>query len=452
VDFSTLALYNPWWNSQMDSEEIERSLLQGYTNSIFKRDYSERFDLDGNGVFVIRGPRQIGKSTLIKTTIASLLEKGHRRSILYLPLDTVSSFSQLRQLLLQYLQFSQTERKRFLFIDEISLVDEWQRAIKEVRDNTKLRNDVFVLTGSSAWDLKRSSERLPGRRGTTGGDLVLLPMTFREYLEARNVPTPARSDLKEIIRINQQDALELSIFLERLGVEWTMYERSGGIPSVIEGYLAGQGLQERTETFWDIIIGDIERLGLSRSKLLHVLTYIARRVSSRISWNSAAGELEVDTKTFQKYTEALGLNYLVITLKAMDINTGFPAEKKQKKLYFSDRFLLEVLQEKLGISFSHEAVLENLFVANCCYAFGKTLTDGLDSLTDVGYWYSKEKKEIDMLVDSIPIELKYQNTIQRSDLSSILKHFGSGVIVSRNTLNVQGPVKIIPLPLFMAMI
>ncbi len=254
MDFSTLALYNPWWNSQMDSEEIERSLLQGYTNSIFKRDYSERFDLDGNGVFVIRGPRQIGKSTLIKTTIASLLEKGHRRSILYLPLDTVSSFSQLRQLLLQYLQFSQTERKRFLFIDEISLVDEWQRAIKEVRDNTKLRNDVFVLTGSSAWDLKRSSERLPGRRGTTGGDLVLLPMTFREYLEARNVPTPARSDLKEIIRINQQDALELSIFLERLGVEWTMYERSGGIPSVIEGYLAGQGLQERTETFWDIII------------------------------------------------------------------------------------------------------------------------------------------------------------------------------------------------------
>jgi hypothetical protein len=48
--------------------------------------------------------------------------------------------------------------------------------------------------------------------------------------------------------------------------------------------------------FWDILIGDIERIGLSRAKLVKVLDYTVKRISTRFSWNVAASEIEMDTK------------------------------------------------------------------------------------------------------------------------------------------------------------
>jgi len=48
--------------------------------------------------------------------------------------------------------------------------------------------------------------------------------------------------------------------------------------------------------------------------------------------------------------------------------------------------------------------------------------------------------------------LKYQNHIQRSDLSVISKIFKRGIIVSKQTLNVEGEIKIIPIHLFLAMV
>ncbi len=452
MDFPTLALYNPWWSTDSDSESLNTMLTKGIKGKQFQRDYLNRLDLSSNGVTIIRGPRQIGKSTLMKTAIASLIGVQPRRAVMYLPLDTVSSFAQLRTLLLQFLQFSQNEEKRYVFIDEITMVDRWQRAVKEVRDNTLMSEDVFVLTGSSAWDLKRDSERLPGRKGDIQSDHVLLPLTFREYLSHRLGPLPPRKSLNEILTLSQGEMMEWALIEEKLKVEWAQYQRSGGIPSVIEACLTGKDTESLIQVFWDILIGDIERLGLSRSKLIQVLTYIGRRITSRLSWNGAASEIEIDTKTFQKYVEALGKNFILITMKALDIHTGFPAEKKQKKLYFCDRFLLDVMQQKLGVQLSESAIIENLFAANCLFSLNQSLENGLDEIIGCGYWYSKEGHEVDLLIDRIPIELKYQNHIQRSDLSTISKTFKRGIVVSKQTMDMDQMIKVIPIHLFLAMI
>jgi len=338
VDFSTLALYNPWWSTDSDSESLNTMLTKGIKGKLFQRDYMNRLDLSSNGVTIVRGPRQIGKSTLMKAAIASLIGMQPRRAVMYLPLDTVSSFSQLRTLLLQFLQFSQKEEKRYIFIVEIMMVDRWQRAIKEVRDNTQMSEEVFVLTGSSAWDLKRDSERLPGRKGDIQSDHVLLPLTFREYLSHRIEPLPPRKSLNDILTLSQEEMMEWVLIEEKLKVEWTQYQRSGGIPSVIEACFTGKDTMPLIQVFWDILIGDIERLGLSRSKLIQVLTYIGRRITSRLSWNGAASEIEIDTKTFQKYVEALGKNFVLITMKALDIHTGFPAKKTEEAILLRSVF------------------------------------------------------------------------------------------------------------------
>jgi len=450
MDFSTVAFYNPWWEKKSEDANHTFNLVQRYESSSFKRDYDGLFDLSGNDLYVVRGPRQIGKSTLLKFTIASLLKSGERRSVLYLPLDTVSEADELRALLIQYLQFSRNEKKRYVFIDEITMVDHWQRAIKEVRDNTDLANDFFALSGSSASDLKRSSERLPGRKGERGSDILLLPMSFREYLSCSEIVVPPKSLPKDILKMRSNDSFELLIGNEILKSEFFKYVVSGGIPSAVEAHTVGENRDHLINTFWEILIGNIERYGLSRAKLIQILSYVTTRLSSRFSWNSAAGETEVDTKTFQKYIEVLGMDYILLTLKHIDQKTHLPSEKKQKKIYYCDKLIADAVSRKLGLQLDRTAIMENILITNCAFAFGNNLENGLDSITDVGYWYSKEGKEIDLLADSVPIELKYQNKISPVDLSTIRKHFKKGIVVSKDTLDLSGDIKILPLHTFLA--
>lgn len=68
-----------------------------------------------------------------------------------------------------------------MFLDEISSVNNWQKSIKYLYDTGRLENAFVVLTGSSSYNLKKSSERLPGRR-EFGKDIVYLPVSFKEYI------------------------------------------------------------------------------------------------------------------------------------------------------------------------------------------------------------------------------------------------------------------------------
>ncbi len=271
MDFSTLAFYNPWWDEKSKISNYTFHLVDEYESSSFKRDYNGLFDLSGNNLYIVRGPRQIGKSTLLKFTITNLLKSGERRSVLYLPLDTISRADELRGLLIQYLQFSRNEKKRYIFIDEITMVDQWQRAVKEVRDNTEMGSDFFALSGSSASDLKRSSERLPGRKGQSGADIVLLPLTFREYLSCKKVNGLPKCRPEEILKMVPADSFELLIKNEILKTEFFNYIASGGFPAAIEAYAKGESSDTLLRTFWEILIGNIERYGLSRAKLIQVL-------------------------------------------------------------------------------------------------------------------------------------------------------------------------------------
>ncbi|WP_367362199.1 AAA family ATPase [Mesotoga sp.] len=205
MDFSTLAFCNPWWDEKSKISNYTFHLVDEYESSSFKRDYNGLFDLSGNNLYIVRGPRQIGKSTLLKFTITNFLKFGEAlgkcsifRWIQYPEPMSSEAF------LIQYLQFSRNEKKRYIFIDEITMVDQWQRAVKEVRDNTEMGSDFFALSGSSASDLKRSSERLPGRKGQSGADIVLLPLTFREYLSCKKVDGLPKCRPEEILKWSRQ--------------------------------------------------------------------------------------------------------------------------------------------------------------------------------------------------------------------------------------------------------
>jgi predicted AAA+ superfamily ATPase len=136
------------------------------------------------GVILIRGPRQYGKSTWMEGAIRGTLEAHGPGSALYLNGDELASADRFGEALAATVgAFPKRARVRRLFIDEITAIADWQRALKRALDAGDLRQVLVVTTGSRATDLRRGAERLPGRKGRLDRTTYLFtPISYAEFL------------------------------------------------------------------------------------------------------------------------------------------------------------------------------------------------------------------------------------------------------------------------------
>lgn len=196
ISKSQLQSHNSWWiRPELVLEDTKITEFEGQRYKWWPPAYYG-FPLDQDAILTLRGPRQVGKTTLLKLLIKRLLlkEKYPREAIFFYPCDRIADYNELHLLLSEFLAFAQprTRKRLFIFLDEISFVKEWQRAIKELVDSGKLKNAMVLLTGSNILDIKFSSERLPGRRGEIfKPDIEMLPLDFSGFLGL------VCSDLKE---------------------------------------------------------------------------------------------------------------------------------------------------------------------------------------------------------------------------------------------------------------
>jgi len=136
-------------------------------------------ELGKGRVFTLRGPRQVGKTRFLK----NLKEKTEMLNPVYESLDLVRTDRELVALVKKLIKDTKT---RLLLLDEITSVSRWQKAIKYLIGKDEIKNIDLILSGSSATDIKRGAERLPGRRGAEiagGWDRILLPLNFFQFVK-----------------------------------------------------------------------------------------------------------------------------------------------------------------------------------------------------------------------------------------------------------------------------
>lgn len=97
-------------------------------------------------VKVITGIRRCGKSVILNTIITEISKKTD--NIIYLNFENMNDFSKASTYLdlLTYVKAKRKAGKCYIFLDEIQEVDEWQKAIKDLRLGD---NSVFI-TGSNS--------------------------------------------------------------------------------------------------------------------------------------------------------------------------------------------------------------------------------------------------------------------------------------------------------------
>jgi len=159
---------NPWWAGRPGP------LLPAYRRAAFEQAFKR---LRGGlaPVTVIRGPRQVGKTTLQLQLIEHLLthEKLEPRRILRIQFDELPSLRGLDEPILAVARWFQNRvlgetfneaaragRPAFLFLDEVQNLADWAPQVKSLVDHHTLR---MLVTGSSALRIEAGRDSLAGR-------------------------------------------------------------------------------------------------------------------------------------------------------------------------------------------------------------------------------------------------------------------------------------------------
>jgi predicted AAA+ superfamily ATPase len=440
---------NPWWRRpagiQNDPQwkTFHRSRLQ------WRPALLDQMDLEQNAVHVLRGARQVGKSTLVKLWIDRLLsQRTDPRCILYFSCDLLSGNGELFTVMERYRAMTESlaAPRRYLFLDEVTLVSEWQYAVKKYVDMFGLEGQTVLVTGSSAMDLRRGAERMPGRRGEAARtDWMLFPLSFREFVWHTDAlpqtgPTlPLRQVLEDpetLPQVRSQWEFVLTT-LERALVQ---YLSVGGFPLAVESYLQHRMVQEWVgKTYLAVIHSDIEKQRRSRATLNDLLSRLLQTEGSPQSWQNLSRDLGSGSfHTVQEYAEILADSFLLCLIRQLDLHRAAPALRKGKKIYFADPLLrAAVCQEFHLIPPPLAMQVEAAVGMHLLRYFEQQPEEGWSSLQQLFYWRSDRGREVDFLVRQngtrafIPVEVKYQEQIHPADGAPMLRSFGAGCLVTK---------------------
>ena len=421
-----MVLQNPWWR---DKDEIYND---GKIKAVFSKKNPLRYFFKKRKKVII-GPRQVGKTTYLKLSILDLLEKGtNPRNVMYFSCDLLRNYREIIEVIRTFERLSMGEK--YVFLDEVPFVSEWERAIKFFLDSPLSRNVNLYVTGSTSTGIKRES--FPGRPIKIEEFLplsfrkvvFLLKPEFKGIVEKLKAPTTPEEVYK--------NALDLYPYYDELMNAFYFYLNSGGYPKAIYELMDGEISLDTYEMIYNATIFDITRLGRSERIALSIVLGILRRYGDRVSLNSLAKELEIGAHTtVRDYLELfeelfIGRNYFQADLKSFA-----PLLRKGRKVYFIDPLVVNTFSRHFGFDVDISKKVEGVV--------GEHLKRNFETY----FFYGK--REVDFVTKRFGVEVKWQNKVKASDFPRV--GIKNKLLLSKKNMEfVEGRnLAIIPVPLFL---
>ena len=486
---------NPWWRDPgaLDNDAKLRDL--GSANLRWSPSLRTEIDLERDRIYTLRGMRQVGKTTLVKSMMRDLMEGGvDPRCLLYYSCEMLHRPRELIEVLTRFRDLPGRPEKHgrlYAFIDEVTSVRGWERAVKHLADMGSLEGMTVVLTGSHSLDLKYAIERLPGRRGEGGGgtlNKVMRPMGFREYiaLTAPQVAAPIERSIESASMDRHAMLLgmfdgsihpviegELALYSRELRALLEGYLLTGGLVRAIREHRATGSVDPQTyEMYVRAVVGDLARWRFQEGQARQLLRSVVKRMGTRVSLNAIAKETEVPShETVARYLGAFVDSYVLHSFHQLDLSDGQTAYKRERKLYFQDPFVYHAIRAwTRGSTDYHEVASEavgdrdlrgpmvEMVVAAHVVRLVEALrpSDVLSPQEAVLYWRKKgTDREVDFVMrhrgEMLPMEVKYQPVIRSGDLDPLYT-FRRGLLLSAGHLEARGSYSIVPVELFLMLV
>ncbi|MCK4458476.1 MAG: ATP-binding protein [Methanosarcinales archaeon] len=461
MEITDYATQNVWWKGKAHINEDR------HINSYLAKKYRWHFPildeikLNPGNIFTIRGPRQIGKTTLIKLIIKSLIEEdANEKAIFYATCDVIIDHIELLELVRGYLEFADFNnvREKFIFLDEISGIENWQKAIKLLVDSGELDDTCLILTGSHTLDIKYGFERLPGRTGRHGTDYLLLPLTFGEFVSlVRHDITASIRPAASLSIAAINEAVNRAVPFDReLKVLFNQYLAAGGFPLAINEFYEENAIPDYIyELYTRWVVGDITKWGRQEKILKQIVRTAIRKQGTAISWDSFARSAAIKShKTVSVYAEDLENMFVFFVLYQIDLHKKAPNYNKNKKVYFFDPFIFSMFNRMFYFKDAEitPALIESVAVVHFArFAQRRVPYAKLNDITF--YWKNKKETDIVLLTEDelFAVEVKYQERITKDDFAS-LYHFKEGVIASKSSIKLDEPYSVVPVHILLAVI
>lgn len=329
-------------------------------NMIYRNEYMEQLMAfkDSNIIKVITGLRRSGKSTLLEMFCDKLVKDGiDPEQIQYLNFelmkyDDVRSYKQLYKMIKERII---SQKKNYLFFDEIQQVEGWEKAINSI--SIEFDADIYV-TGSNAYLLSSELATLISGRYV---EIKMLPLSFKEYYSFYKNPTLNREEI------------------------FDNYLKYGGMPQLLSLPQDERTINSFLSSIYDtVMIKDVlERNKLRDVDLLkRVFAFVCGNVGSITSSNKIAQFVSKESRrdesvrpgTIGNILEMLESAYIIYRADRFDVR-GKEVLKSLEKYYLADTGLKNAIVgytlENYGHSIENVVYLELLrrgygvYVGNC---------------------------------------------------------------------------------------
>lgn len=346
--------------------------------------------LDDTPVVVVTGPRQAGKTTLVKHMLA---DRGS-----YLTLDDENTLLQATEDPIGLLR----GLAKPVAIDEVQRAPELIRTVKLLVDEERTPG-AYVLTGSAdLMAVPKLADSLAGRCEFitlwpfSQAELAAEESTFLSDLRAGVYSAPRQV-------LSQTDLMEVLV--------------SGGYPEALK-----RTPRRRTRWYEDyehaIIQRDIQEVFQINkvTELRHLLEMLAALSSELYAPARLANDLALSHKSVDKYVAALESLFLVKRLPAWHQN-ALKRVIKQSKLHFVDTGLLCAIRGIDAAGLARDRNLLGNLLETFVYSELQKLIAVQPTPHTLYHYRDKDKKEVDFILSprgqaAIGIEIKASMTVK----------------------------------------
>ena len=313
--------------------------IQRDIKGIMPRDY--QIPLESKKIISLIGVRRSGKSSLLFDTINKLRQKTSPDNIIYINFEDDRLYplelKHLDLILEGYFELypHKTDEKIYLFLDEVQVVDGWERYVRRVYDNLDI---AIYITGSSSKLL--SSEIATSLRGRSI-TYEVFPFSFREYLRYKDID------------INLHSTKSLGFIKHSL----LSYLIDGGFAETIDEdkMISRKILSDYLEL---IVYKDIvDRYNVkNRSLLKHLTKYCFTNIATLISFTKLYNEFKSQGFKLSKDTVFEYISHLEDAYALFGVpiyrNSVKDEQRNPKKIYAIDNGFKKIYDYAIGEDFS----------------------------------------------------------------------------------------------------
>ncbi|QTA38464.1 ATP-binding protein [Thermosipho ferrireducens] len=372
---------------------IKRNVLEKIKNHLNKPE-----------ITIITGPRQSGKTTLMKIIEKELISKGEKTLFLNLDIEEDMKYFKSQADLLKKIELEIGNSKGYVFIDEIQRKENAGSFLKGIYDmNLSYK---FIVSGSGSIELKEKiHESLAGRKRI----FELPTVTFEEFVNYKT-NYKYENKLNNFFDLEKNKTLS---FIEE-------YMNFGGYPRVI----LETSLKEKNEIIKEIFQSYIEKditsfLRIAKTSEFNLLVRILSHLTGKIlNFSDLSSEAGISTKTLKEYLWYLQKTYIIDTIRPFFTNKSKELTKSPI-CYFKDLGLKNYASGEFGNVRDYSFLFQN-FVYLELYNLSKQYD------FSIHYWRTKDKAEVDFILrkglNLLPVEVEYKK-LKKFEITRAMRSF-----------------------------